>query len=134
MTSSARTSIAALSRGHEFPPSRFTLAADDVAAYLGAVGDGGDYGDAVPPLAAVALGLAALQEHLYLPDGSLHTGQEVEHESMLRADEPLSLTGRVAQRSERQGMIISVIEFEIAGSAGTAIRARTTIMAPGAAA
>ena len=132
MTPQARTSIAALPRGHEFPPSRFTLTRDGIAAYLRAVGDAGAYGDAVPPLAAVALGLAALQEHLSLPDGSLHTGQEIEHERILRAGEPLTLTGRVAQRSERQGMVISVIEYEIAGEAGTAIRARTTILAPGA--
>ena len=32
------------------------------------------------------------------------------------------------------GFVITVIEFEIATAAGTAIRARTTIMAPGGAA
>ena len=44
----------------------------------------------------------------------------------------LTLTGRIAQRSERQGMVISVLEFEIASAADTAIRARSTIMAPAA--
>jgi hypothetical protein len=78
----------------------------------------------------VALGLNALQAHLSLPEGSLHTGQEVEHEAHVHVDDALTLTGRVAQRSERQGFVISVIEFEIAGHAGVAVRARTTIMAP----
>ena len=133
MTSSARTSISALSRGHEFAPATFALSPGQLAAYLAATGDLPRYGDALPPLAAVALGLAALQEQLSLPDGALHTGQEVEHLAVLPSGGTLTLTGRVAQRSERQGMVISVIEFEIAGTAGPAVRARTTIMAPAAA-
>ena len=132
MTSSARTSIAALPRGHEIAPATFTLSDADVRAYLAAVGDANDYGGRVPPLAAVALGLAALQEQLYLPEGSLHTGQEVEHAQAIPVRAELRLTGRVAQRSERQGFVISVIEFEIAHTGATAGRARTTIMAPGA--
>jgi hypothetical protein len=131
VTSPTRTSISALPRGHEFPASTFALSRAQVDAYLHAVGDRTDYHDAVPPLAAVALALDALQEHLSLPEGSLHTGQEVEHERIARVDDALTLTGRVAQRSERQGFVISVIEFEVATAEGVAVRARTTIMAPG---
>ena len=130
MTTPARTSISAFPRGHEFPPASFSVSADRVAAYLRATGDDGDYAGCVPPLAAVALGLAALQEQVSLPEGSLHTGQEVEHLAVAREDEELTFAARVAQRSERQGFVISVIEFEIAGGASTAVRARTTIMAP----
>ena len=83
MTPTARTSISAFPRSHEFAPSTFVVTPADVAAYLAAIGDAGDYGDAVPPLAAVALGLAALQEQIALPEGSLHTGQEVDHEATL---------------------------------------------------
>jgi hypothetical protein len=133
MTSSARTSISAFPRGHEFAPATFTLTRAQVDAYLGAVGDASSYGDAVPPLAAVALGLAALQEHIALPEGSLHTGQEVEHLAIVSVDAPLTLTARIAQRSERQGMVISALDFEIAAAGSIAIRARSTIMAPGAA-
>jgi hypothetical protein len=131
MTSPARTSIAALPRGHEFPPATFSLTGEQIAAYLASIGDTGDYGGAVPPLAAAALGLNALQEELSLPEGSLHTGQEVEHERAARAGDALRLTGRIAQRSERQGFVISVIEFEVASADGVVVRARTTIKAPG---
>jgi hypothetical protein len=131
MTSPARTSISAFPRGHEFAAVQFVLTADRARAYLDAVGDANDYHDAVPPLAAVALGLNALQELIALPEGSLHTGQEVEHSAAVRAGEALTLTGRIAQRSERQGFVISVIEFEVSTAAGVAVRARTTIMAPG---
>ena len=138
MTAPARTSISAFPRGHEFPAAAFSLSVDVVRAYLVAIGDACDYGDTIPPLAAVALGLNALQEQIALPEGSLHTGQEVEHAAVVRAGEALTLTGRIAQRSERQGFVISVIEFEISvhregakdaeGMVG--VRARTTIMAP----
>jgi predicted thioesterase len=134
VTSPTRTSISALPRGHEFPPAVFIVTPEHAHAYLAAVGDRGSYGDATPPLAVVALGLQALQEHLSLPEGSLHTGQEVEHERAVPTGQTLTLSGRVAQRSERQGYVISVIEFEIASADGVAVRARTTIMAPGGAA
>ena len=130
MAAPARTSISAFPRGHEFPAAAFSLSAEVVRAYLAAIGDDCDYGDTIPPLAAAALGLNALQEEIALPEGSLHTGQEVEHAAVVRAVEALTLTGRIAQRSERQGYVISVIEFEISTDAGAAIRARTTIMAP----
>ena len=134
MTSIPRTNITAFPRAHEFSPAAFTLSAERVAAYLAAVGDRNDYGATIPPLAAVALGLEALQTEIELPEGSLHTGQEVEHVSALAGGETLTMTGRIAQRSERQGYVICVIEFEIAGPSGVAIRARSTIMAPAAAA
>lgn len=126
-------SISAFPRGHEFAPATFTVTAAQAAAYLAATGDAGDYRDALPPLAAVALGLGALQQHIALPEGSLHTGQEVEHERAAAPGAPLELRGRIAQRSERQGYVISVIEFEIAQAGETCIHARTTIMAPAAA-
>ena len=132
MTSGSRTSISAFPRGHEFPAARFAIGADAIAAYLRSVGDHGDYRGCVPPLAAVALGLSALQAHISLPDGSLHTGQEVEQTGPVPEGEDLTLTGRIAQRSERQGFVISVIEFEISGSGAAAVHARTTIMAPAA--
>jgi hypothetical protein len=108
----------------------FALAPAHVDAYLAAVGDRCDYGGRVPPLAVLAAALAALQEQVALPDGSLHTGQEVETIAPAQAGEQLTMTGRIAQRSERQGMVISVIELEAGSDAGPRLRARTTIMAP----
>jgi hypothetical protein len=134
MTSPAPASIITFPRGHAFSPVTFSLDEARVRGYLAAVGDTNGYAGTVPPLAAVAFGLEALQGEIALPEGSLHTGQEIEHAAALAAGEPLTMTGRIAQRSERQGFVIAVIEFEIAGAAGTAIRARTTIMAPAGAA
>jgi hypothetical protein len=131
MTSTSRTSIAALPRGHELERSEFALLREQVDAYLRATGDATIYGSAVPPLAILALALTALQAQIWLPKGSLHTGQEVEHVREVDTGDPLTLTGRIAQRAERQGYVISVIELEVSTSDGVALRARTTIMAPG---
>jgi hypothetical protein len=131
MTASSRVSIAGLPKGHEFVPVSFSVSGTQVRAYLDAVGDGGDYGDVVPPLAIVALALQTLQHQLTLPDGSLHTGQEVEHLGAADAGEPFTLTGRIALRSERQGFVATAIDYEIATAARVVVKARTTIMAPG---
>jgi hypothetical protein len=133
MTLDARTNITTLQRGDELPSADFAVTAEVAGAYLAATGDTGDYGGCVPPLAVAALALEALQRSLRLPEGSLHTGQEVEHERAVKAGAPLTMRGRVAQRSERQGYVISVIEFEVESPAGTALHARSTIMAPAAA-
>ena len=127
---STRTSVSSLPRGFELDPAEFTLAHDRIDAYLGAVGDNNNYGDTVPPLAVVALALAKLQEQVSLPEGALHTAQEVEHIRAVRSEEPLTMRARIAQRSERQGFVISVIEFDIATGDQPAIHARTTLMAP----
>jgi hypothetical protein len=127
---SQRRSVADLPRGHAFAPAAFTLSAAEVAAYLAATGDTTDYGAALPPLALVAFALRSLQDQLSLPDGALHTGQEVEHLGEARAGEHFALTGRVAQRSERQGMVITVLEYEVASGGGPVVRGRTTLMAP----
>ena len=132
MSPDTRTSISALPRGHEFAPATFAVTREQSQAYLHAIGDTNAYGDAAPPLALVALGLAVLQERLSLPDASLHTGQEVEHEAKAPVGAELMLTGRIAQRSERQGFVISVIEFEVSHGGARCLRARTTIMAPAA--
>lgn len=132
MTPSSRTNISTLPRGHEFAAATFSISDAEVAAYLAATGDTSAYEGCVPPLAAVALGLRALQERLSLPEGALHTGQEVEHGGAIGCGERLTMTGRVAQRSERQGFVISVLEFQVAPAGGAGVRARTTIMAPGA--
>jgi hypothetical protein len=134
MTTPTRVSIAALPRGHEFPEVPFTISKQQAEAYVSAVGDASGYSECVPPLAPVALALASLQEWVFLPDGTLHVGQEVEHNSPISAGQELTLAARVAQRSERQGFVISVIEMDVLASGTSAIRTRATVMAPGDAA
>ena len=128
-----RTLVSALPKGHVFDLATFNVSAEQAAAYLAAVGDRTDYGEALPPLAIVALALQALQEQVALPDGALHTGQEVTHHAIARAGAQLTMRSEVGMRSERQGFVITALDYEVSSAEGPVVSARTTIMAPGAA-
>ena len=133
MTAPSRLLLSDLPKGHELATDRIDLTNERIAAYLGAIGDtNGVYRerDLAPPLAVAALALGALLEQIELPAGSLHTSQEVEARAGVPRDATLSLRGRIAQRSERAGMVISVLEFEVApeGADGPALTGRTTVM------
>ncbi len=135
MAAPARTLLSDLPKGYHFPPATFTLTSEHVSRYLAAVEDTNALyleRGLTPPLAVAALALGALLERIELPPGTLHTGQEMEVHAGLPIAEELTLGGRIAQRSERAGLIISVIEFAVtpSGSAGAALTGRTTVMAP----
>ena len=129
-----------LPKGHEFPATELQITAEDTLAYLDAVQDTNsvyqDYGLA-PPLAVAALALGALLQMLELPPGTLHTGQQVESAAGVPLGASLTLTGRIAQRSERDGLIVSAIEFEVTVAPALAekmpapaLTGKTTVMAP----
>ncbi len=131
----ARTLLSALPKGHQFSTTSFELSAEDVSRYLEAVQDPNTvYQERklAPPLAVAALALGSILETVELPAGTLHTGQEVQAHAGVPIGAALTLAGRIAQRSERAGLIISVIEFEVtpAGSDAVAVAGRTTVMAP----
>ncbi|HXF51050.1 MAG TPA: MaoC family dehydratase [Dehalococcoidia bacterium] len=126
-------SIAALPRGHVFPPAAVSLTPEAVATYVAATQNESAYAASggVPPLAAAALALRRLLEACSLPPGSLHTGQEVEFHAAVRPGDELTMTGSVTQRSERAGMAIVVVEFAVSRPDGTpVVSGRTTVMAP----
>lgn len=135
----ARKPLPDLAKGHTFPATRFELAEENVAAYLSAVQDQNPVyleRKLAPPLAVAAGALAALLDLIELPAGTLHTGQEMEARSAVPIGAALTLEGRIAQRSERAGVIICIIEFEVTpvGSDAAAVTGRTTVMtlaAPG---
>jgi len=131
----ARMFLSDLPKGHRLPDARFQLTAHEVAAYLEAVEDTNPlYTERglVPPLAVAARALGALLETIELPAGTLHTGQEVEACAGVPFGAMLTLAGSIAQRSERAGLIISVIEFQVTpeGASSAALAGRTTVMAP----
>ncbi|OGO50919.1 MAG: hypothetical protein A2148_02155 [Chloroflexi bacterium RBG_16_68_14] len=131
----ARVLLATLPKGYQFPPTSLRLTVEDVSCYLDAVQDPNPLyleRRLAPPLAVAALALGSLLEVVELPAGTLHTGQEVEARAGLPIDAELTLAGRIGQRSERAGLIISVIEFELtaAGSDAAALTGRTTVLAP----
>jgi hypothetical protein len=136
MAAPARLLLSELPKGHEFPPATFILSAEDVIRYLDAVDDRNalylERGLA-PPLCVAASALGGLLELLELPPGTLHTGQEIEVLGGVPLEVPLTLTGRIAQRSERGGMVISALDFELTpqGANEPVLRGRTTVLVSG---
>jgi hypothetical protein len=137
MPASSRVSLSDLPKGHEFTPASFDVSEEYLARYLDAVQDTNTLyreRSLAPPLATAALALGSLLETLELPAGTLHTGQEIEMSGGVPIGARVTLRGRVAQRSERAGLIISVLEFDLTpeGAAAPALSGRTTVMiAPG---
>ena len=137
MAAGSRTLLTDLPKGHEFPVTTFTLSREDVVRYLDAVEDANavylDRGLA-PPLAVAAKALGSLLDVIELPAGTLHTGQEVDIHAGIPLDATLSLAGRIAQRSERAGMVISIIEFDVTpdGASSPSLSGRSTVLVGGA--
>ena len=136
MAAPARVPLTELPKDHQFPTAAFSISPEGVTRYLDAVGDANavyvDRGLA-PPLAVAALALGALLDVLELPMGTLHTGQEIEAQGGVPLGATLALSGRIAQRSERAGLVISVIEFAVTpeGSAQPALTGRSTVVVQG---
>jgi hypothetical protein len=137
MAAAPPTLITDLPKGHQLDAGEVAITPEGVESYLAAVTDSNAvYGETglAPPLAVAALALARLLEVIRLPGGTLHTGQEIEMNGGVPIGAKLSMSGRIAQRSERAGMTIIVIEFSLSNNANKLLTGRTTLMVTGAAA
>ncbi len=133
MAAPIRIPLSDLPKGHEFLPPPFDLTRDYVDAYVSATRDTStvyDEAGLAPPLAVATRALGALLAVIELPPGSLHTGQEIEMRAGVPMSAKLTLSGKIAQRSERAGMIISVLQFDVTVNDGAeaALTGRTTVM------
>jgi hypothetical protein len=130
------TVLTDLSAGHEFEPVSFSLENARVRAYLDAAGDQLDLYDrqgVVPPLAIAAFALGALLEEVTLPEGTLHISENLVFSKAVPIGASVDCRARLAQRSVRAGMVVSVLETEILFEDQLALTARATVMSPGAA-
>lgn len=126
-------SLAALPKGHEFPPATFTLTREWVAEYVAAVSDGaiGNLGgNVVPPMALATQAIRALIEASPLPDGALHAGQEVAFKRAVSIGEVLTVNARIASRGERAGWVLMSVDFEALAGGESVMTARGTITFP----
>ncbi len=125
--------LAALPRGHEFPPATFTLSSDWVDAYIAAVGDTAirDLAtDLVPPMAVAALAVRCLLEASPLPPGSLHAGQELAFHRAVKVGEQLTVTAAIVSRGERAGWVLMSLDLAVSAAAGPVMSGRATISFP----
>ena len=101
----------------------------DVRAYLDATGESPErWAETVPPLAVVAFTLAATNESLPLPRGTLHAGQEFEFFAPVEHGAPLSLDLSVAQHEERRGALFVTFALELHDGDRVAMRGRTSLI------
>jgi acyl dehydratase len=125
--------LAALPRGHEFPPTSFTLWPKWVAAYIDAVGDAAirDAGPGlVPPMAVAALSIRALIEASPLPPGTLHAGQELAFHRAVRIGEELTVAARIVSRGERAGWVLLSVDLSVSSGGEPVMTGRATVTFP----
>jgi hypothetical protein len=130
------TVLTDLQAGHEFAPVTFSLENDRVRAYLAATGDDlalYEQRDVTPPLAIAAFALGALLGEVTLPEGTLHISENLSYSRPVPLGGEVDCKARLAQRSVRAGMVVSVLETEIFFDNALALTARATVMSPGAA-
>ena len=127
------TSLATLSKGHEFPPASFALTSDWVGDYVAAVGDESiaAVGPAfAPPMAIAALSIRAMIEASPLPPGTLHAGQELAFHRAVRVGERLTAGARVANRGERAGWVLMSVDMHVSAGDESVMTGRATVTFP----
>ncbi len=125
--------IADLAVGHVFDSVTIEIRPERVESYLQAVGDALPvYQDdrVVPPLAVIAFALGNLLESVGLPFGSLHVNESVEFLGAVSIGDSVEFHARLAQRSQRSGWVVSVLETEVSIEGRTVSTAKATVMSP----
>ena len=111
------------------------ITADAAREYLDAVGDDQTaYGDTgiAPPLMLTARVVGLLLDRLSLPDGAIHSLQDVETLSAPRIGMTAATIARVDPPRERGGLRFLTVNYSVtdADSGGELQRGRTTVLLP----
>jgi hypothetical protein len=102
--------------GYEFPPSRYQVTPQTVAAYLEAVDEPGALyrdSDLVPPLAVGVLAMAALSDSLSFPQGAIHVSQEFEFLATVSTKDTLTSHARVSRKQDRGKLRLLTIDLSV---------------------
>jgi hypothetical protein len=109
------------------------LDSERVRAYREATGDTlplYDAQGAVPPLAVAAFALGALLESVGLPPGTLHANESLQARQVVPAGSSVQCNARIAQRSQRGGWVVTVLESDLTLNDQSAVFARATVLCP----
>ena len=111
------------------------ITSEAVHEYLSAVGDNLTlYMDTqcAPPIMLAARVVALLLERLSLPDGAIHSLQDLETVDVLRVGSTVSAVARVEPLRERGGMRFLTINYTVSDepTGSDLMNARTTVLLP----
>ena len=111
------------------------ITSDAVGEYLSAVGDNLPmYMDSLcaPPIMLAARVVALLLERLSLPDGAIHSLQDIETIGSLRVGATVSAVASVEPVRERSGMRFLTVNYTVADEAtgSDLMKGRTTVLLP----
>lgn len=125
----------AVEPGDVLPDFAVRVDAADVRAYLDATGEaasasGGLWVETVPPLALGAFVFSGLLETMPLARGTLHTGQEFDFRRPVLIGEELTARITVARRTERRGLMMTVLMLELRDGDDAVVTGRTTLINP----
>lgn len=128
---------AALMVGDTISDRTFPIDRDAVEKYVAAVRDQSGIFDItesspiVPPMAVAAFALRGVLEDLGIPNGTLHTGQEIAFTGTVSIDETLSCIAKVAQNSVRAGFRFIGVGMDVRDRSDSQVMtAKSTIMVP----
>jgi acyl dehydratase len=130
---SSAVSLAEVSVGFEFSPTRYELGKDLVGKYLEAVDGGKEFltDGLVPPLAIAACAMTTIAQSVSIPPGSIHASQDFEFLKPLAIGASVNCGGRVAQKLERGGLCLIMLEINVTDQGGDRVlTGKTTIAAP----
>ena len=130
---SSAVSLAELSVGFEFSPTRYELSKDLVSKYLEAVEGGKEFlaDGMVPPLAIAACAMTTISQSVRIPPGSIHASQDFEFLKPLAIGASVNCGGRIAQKLERGGLCLIMMEIYVTDQGGNRVlTGKATIAAP----
>ena len=102
--------------GHEFPPATYNLDSVAVSVYFKATGEADTLYQGtgfVPPIAIAAWSLAALQEAIDLPSGTIHLSQEVECLGIAQQGDLITCHAKISRKQERGKLRLMNIDFHV---------------------
>ena len=105
-----------LNEGYEFPQTSFRLDSATVSAYLTAVGESSTLylnTSLVPPMAAIALAMAALSKSISLPEGAIHISQELEFHHIISLKDTITSSAKVTKKLKSSKFHLLTIELHL---------------------
>ncbi len=113
-----------LVKDFRFPPVSYSIDAEKVTAYTGAVEDSNSiYSEngCVPPMATAALAMAAMGEQMSLPAGSIHVSQSFSFNKTISTGDILTSRASVLRNIERGKIHMLTIGIDITNQHNEAV-------------